>query len=263
MIWVWRGLAAIAGLLVVLGIGIAAATGPISSAPSLDPSAADASGSAASTPLTGPIPTGSAEPGVAAYVPPEDRPVAVFLGDSITRGGTVDTTWGGVTDLSWFYRLVDDTEGVVRYGGMVAENGMSSTWMAGQVYNALALSPDILIVHGGTNDVSGDVDPALVVGNLQTIKAAADAAGVPMAVCTIPPRSDPLADARAVAVNAAIAEWAAAEGVVLLDTGAPLRDPLGGWRSGYSYDGLHPTPEAAVLMSRAAAEVLRQIPLGV
>ena len=183
MIWVWRGLAAIAGLLVVLGIGIAAATGPISSAPSLE--TPSASGSAAPTPLTGPLPTGSAEPGVAAYVAPEDRPVAVFLGDSITRGGTVDTTWGGVTDLSWFYRLVDDTEGVVRYGGMVAENGMSSTWMAGQVYNALALSPDILIVHGGTNDVSGDVDPALVVGNLQTIKAAADAAGVPMAVCTM------------------------------------------------------------------------------
>lgn len=267
MIWVWRGLAALAALLVVVGIGVAAATGPTSSAPLLataataDPDPAP-SGDAASAQ---PLPTGSAQPSPAPteFVPVEERPVAVFLGDSITRGATLDTTWGDVTEWSWFYRLLDDTDGVVQYGGMVAENGMSTSWMAGQAYNALALGPDILIVHGGTNDVSGEVDPAFVIGNLQQIKDAADSVGVPMAVCTIPPRDDPAADARALAVNAAIRDWAAVEGVILLDTGEPLRDPLGGWRSGYTNDGLHPTPEAAVLMARAAAEALRQIPQGV
>jgi len=189
--------------------------------------------------------------------------MAVFLGDSITRGATIDTTWGGVTEWSWFYRLLDDTDGVVTYGGMVAENGMTTSWMADQVFNALALGPDLLVVHGGTNDVSGEVDPAYVIANLQRIKDAADAVGVPVAVCTIPPRDDPAADARAMAVNDAIRSWAAAEGVILLDTGDILRDPLGGWRSGYTNDGMHPTPEAAVLMARAAAEALRRIPLGV
>jgi len=196
-------------------------------------------------------------------IPMEERPVAVFLGDSITRGATVDTTWGSVTEWSWFYRLLDDTEGVVQYGGMVAENGMTTSWMAGQVYNAMAKGPDVLIVHGGTNDVSGEVDPAAVVANLQRIKDVADGYGVPMAVCTLPPRADPLADARAIAVSDAIRVWAEQQGVILLDTGEPLRDPLGGWREGYSADGLHPTPSAAVLMARAAAEALRQIPLGV
>lgn len=267
VIWVWRGLAALAALLVVVGIGVAAATGPTSSAPLLgdassappDPTASGLDASAQ------PLPTGSAQPSPAAtaFVPVEERPVAVFLGDSITRGATLDTTWGDVTEWSWFYRLLDDTDGVVQYGGMVAENGMTTGWMAGQAYNALALSPDILIVHGGTNDVSGEVDPASVIANLQQIKDAADSVGVPMAVCTIPPRDDPAADARALAVNAAIRSWAAAEDVILLDTAEPLRDPLGGWRSGYTNDGLHPTPEAAVLMARAAAEVLRGIPLGV
>ena len=270
VIWVWRGLAALAALLVVVGIGVAAATGPTSSAPLFaatstaepDPSASLGSGEVASPQ---PLPTGSAQPAPAPteFVPVDQRPVAVFLGDSITRGATLDTTWGEVTEWSWFYRLLDDTDGVVQYGGMVAENGMTTSWMAGQVYNALALSPDILIVHGCTNDVSGEVDPASVIDNLQQIKDAADAVGVPMAVCTIPPRDDPAADARAVAVNAAIRSWADAEGVILLDTGETLRDPFGGWRSGYTNDGLHPTPEAAVLMARAAAEALRGIPLGV
>lgn len=272
MIWAWRGLAAVAALLVLAGIGVAAATGPTATAPLISASQevdvpAESDPDAAASPSPQPLPTGSAapsaDPAVAAFIPIEERPVAVFLGDSITRGATVDTTWGDVTEWSWFYRLLDDTDGVVQYGGMVAENGMTTSWMAEQAYSALALGPDLLIVHGGTNDVSGEVLPEYVIGNLQRIKDAADAAGVPMAVCTIPPRDDPAADLRAVAVNAAIRTWASAEGVILLDTGETLRDPFGGWREGYTNDGLHPTPEAAVLMARAAAEALRRIPQGV
>lgn len=267
MTWVWRGLAACASLLVLVGVGVAAATGPTALAPRFDTAGVTTQDPSSAAPGALPLPTGEASAEAATVVtepiPVEERPVAVFLGDSITRGATVDTAWGGATEWSWFYRLLDDTEGVVRYGGMVAENGMTTSWMAGQAYNALALSPDILVVHGGTNDVSGEVDPAYVVANLQRIKDAADIYGVPMAVCTLPPRDDPMADARAIAVSDAIRAWAATEGVILLDTGSPLRDPVGGWRSGYSNDGLHPTPEAAVLMARAAAEALRQIPLGV
>jgi acyl-CoA thioesterase-1 len=265
MTWVWRGLAAAASVLVLIGVGVAAATGPTALAPRFD-----AAGGVSTPPpvvdeSARPLPTG--DPGAAPVatepIPLEQRPVAVFLGDSITRGATVDSVWGEVTEWSWFYRLLDDTDGTVRYGGMVAENGMTTSWMAGQAYNAMALNPDLLIVHGGTNDVSGEVDPAYVVANLQQIKDVADVYGVPMAVCTLPPRDDPMADARAVAVSDAIRLWAEQEGVILLDTGAPLRDPLGGWRDGYTNDGLHPTPAAAVLMARAAAVALRQIPLGV
>jgi acyl-CoA thioesterase I len=262
--WVWRGLAACAALLVLAGVSLAVTSGPTASAPVFAPASGDSAGElVAESPQ--PLPIGEVGDGAStsAFISIEERPVAVFLGDSITRGATLDTAWGGVTEWSWFYRLLDDTEGVVRYGGMVAENGRTTSWMAGQAYNALALGPDLLIVHGGTNDISGEVEPSYVIGNLQRIKDAADVMGVPMAVCTVPPRWDPAADARAVALNDALRVWAATEGVLLLDTAEPLRDPLGGWRSGYSADGLHPTPEAAVLMSRVAAEILRQIPPGV
>lgn len=269
--WVWRGLAAAAAMLVLFGVGVAVATGPITSAPRL-PLAADssmeASGVEDRAPQAQPLPTSATElpnslDDSPMYLPQEQRPLAVFLGDSITRGATVDSTWGDVTEWSWFYRLIDDSEGIVRYGGMVAENGVSTSWMADQVYQALALSPDVLVVHGGTNDISGEVDPQYVIGNLQRVKDAADSYGIPMAVCTIPPRWDPAADARAIALNAALEVWAEEEDVLLLDTAAPLRAPTGGWLPGYSADGLHPTPAAAVLMARAAAEGLRGIPGGV
>ena len=269
--WVWRGLAGLAAVLVVFGVGVAVATGPMTSAPRLsvamEPSV-EPDGLEDLAPQAQPLPTSETESTTSSddspmYLPPEQRPVAVFLGDSITRGATIDSTWGDVTEWSWFYRLIDDSEGVVRYGGMVAENGVSTGWMAGQVYQALALGPDVLVVHGGTNDISGEVDPQDVIGNLQRVKDAADSYGIPMAVCTVPPRWDPAADARAVALNAALRVWAEEEDVLLLDTAAPLRDPAGGWLSGYSADGLHPTPAAAVLMARAAAEGLRGIPGGV
>lgn len=255
--WLLRSLAVLGVLAVLLGIGVAVAYGPLATTPEVSAAVDEA-------PLTEADPgSGAVAPDAMGTLPLEQRPVAAFLGDSISRGMT-DPASGEVGEYSWFYGLVDDTVGVVRHGVTVAENGMSTAWMADQVSLALASSPDILIVHGGTNDVSGAVDPALVVANLERIRQAAVVSGVPMAVCTLPPRSEPEAEARAVAVNDALRAWAAASGVILLDTASALRDPVaGGWLPGYSTDGLHPTPEASLLMSAAAARTLRQIPLGV
>ena len=268
MDWAWRGLAALGALVVLLGVSVAVATGPTASGTTAAPatSAPVVAPSPSPTPTEGlpqPLPTGSTSLAPApSFVPVEERPVAVFLGDSITRGAT-DPALGVVDEYSWFYGLIDDTAGAVRWGGSVAEIGMTTSWMADQATEALSLSPDILIVHGGTNDISGEIDIPYVISNFQRIKDAADAYGIPLAVCTVPPRDDPDADARAIALNAALRVWAEQEDVILLDTAAPLRDPAGGWKDGYSADGLHPLPSAGLLMSQAAAEVLRRIPWGV
>ena len=270
--WSLRLLGAGAAFLVLLGISLAVATGPIASTsatpanptPSLAPAPTTQPSEPPASPSSRPLPTSSATSGSTSaptFVPVEERPVAVFLGDSITRGAT-DPSYGVVDEYSWFYGLIDDSVGAVRWGGTVAEIGMTTQWIADQAYDALALSPDILIVHGGTNDISGEIDMTYVISNFQRIKDAADAYGIALAVCTVPPRDDPAADARAVALNDALRLWAAQEGVILLDTAAPLRNPAGGWNYGYSADGLHPTPAAGLLMSQAAAETLRRVPLG-
>ena len=270
MVWLWRGLAAVGVLAVLLGVGVAVATGPVTAGSPL--ATAPTSDTAIEAPAPSgpePLPTGDgtgdltevlAEP--PAYIPVEERPRAVFLRDSITRGYTEPSS-GAVGPNSWFYGLLDDTTGVVRYGGTVAEVGMTIEWMASQAWNALALSPDILIVHGGTNNIDGEVDIPILISSFQRIKDAADVLGIPVAVCTLPPRDDPAADARVVALNDALRLWADEQGVILLDTGTPLRAPGGGWIYGYSGDGTHPTAEGALVMSEAAAITLRRIPLGV
>lgn len=266
MDWGLRSLAALGALLVLLGVSVAVATGPIASEPVTVAASASPSATVSPSP-TGPLPLpSSADVPLASpsptFIPVEERPVAVFLGDSITRGAT-DPALGVVDEFSWFYGLIDDSSGVVRWGGTVAEIGMTTAWMAEQADNALALSPDVLVVLGGTNDITGPVTPDDVIANLQVIKDKADAYGIRMAVGTVPPRDDPEVDARAIALNDALRLWAAEEGVILLDTARDLRDPLGGWKDGYSGDGVHPTPEAARLMSNAAADTLRGIPWGV
>lgn len=261
--WSWRVIAVLTVGLALIVIGIAMATGPAQ--PGL------AMGTSAQAAGTDPAPTTMAVPGLpneseadlSVYLPPEQRPLVAFLGDSITRGMT-DPATGVVGEHSWFYKLLDDTTGSVRLASVTAENGMSTAWMADQVWSAMYPTPQLLVVHGGTNDVSGEITPPVVTNNLERIRMAAASVGVPMAVCTLPPRAEADADARVLAVNAAIVAWASLHDVTVLDTGSVLRDPvLGGWLPGYTTDGLHPTPAGAALMSEAAAKTLRQIPLGV
>lgn len=269
--WLWRSLAAVGVLVVLLGIGVAVATGPVTAgSPLVTANASDTVAEPAPTPSgPQPLPTSDSTANVTevpvaedVYVPYEDRPSAVFLGDSITRGYTEPSS-GEVGPYSWFYGLVDDTTGVLRYGGTVADNGMTIEWMADQVWNALALSPDVLILHGGTNNIDGEIEIPYLISQYQRIKDAASMLGIPLAVCTLPPRDDPAADARVLALNDALRVWADQQGVILLDTGTPLRSQSGGWLPGFTTDGTHPTPEAVLVMSAAAAKALRGIPLGV
>lgn len=261
MAWVWRLLGAFAALVALLALSVAVTSGPIRTfageagtpSPAADAEATPAPVPSASVALED-IPLGP--------IPVDRRLRAVFLGDSITRGMTEPAS-GEVGDRSWFYGVVDDSTGVLAYVGTIAENGMTTDWMAAQAWNAVEMSPDIVVVHGGTNDVSGEVEPAAVVANLEEIRRVVTSVGMRLAVCTLPPRDEPDAEARAVAVNAAITAWAEANGVTLLDTAAPLRAPGGGWKQGMTEDGLHPTAEAVALMSEAANRVLRTIPLGV
>lgn len=272
MQWVWRGIGVVAAIVVLLGISVAVAYGPglpDDTVAAAVPVAATSAGPSPSATASGLAP--GAQPSMSINqgpvtspgpIPVEERPVAVFLGDSITKGMTEPAT-GEVGEWSWFYGLVDDSNGVLRYGGTVAEIGMTTSWMADQAELAVSSVPDLLVVHGGTNDVSGEITPNEILTNLDKIKAVADAAGVRMAVCTIPPRDEPDVNERVKAYNAALAVWAQSQGVIFLDTAAPLRDSMGDWLPDMSGDGVHPTAEAALLMSAAAAKTLRSIPLGV
>lgn len=236
---------AIAGLVVRAGASTAAvARGTAAAGPAAD----DGTGAGA-----------QAAPEVAAEAAVDDAirtPIrAVFLGDSITVGNS-DLANGVLSPQSWFYGLVDEETDPMVYAGGVAENGRNTGWMAEHVDEALALDPQLLVVLGGTNDIGAGLPAEETMANLRTIKAAADSAGVRMAVSTIPPLSDSDLGGRVDLVNATIRVFAAESGALLLDTTTVLSDGQGGWRPGLTTDGIHPNEEGARLMAEAAAASL-------
>lgn len=224
-----------------------ATPGPVASAPS--------AGAPASTlPLLIPMDDDLDVPPV---IPEAERARAVFVGDSITRG-TSDFTTGALGDWSWFYHLVMAPDAPVSFAGGVADNGMTTTWMASQVWQALSYQPDLLVVLGGTNDIDAGATPEQILGNLESMHQAALSASVQMAVATIPPSDLEGTDTKVRAYNEALRAWAQDRDVIFLDASAPLRGEEGlGWAAGLSRDGTHPTADAARLMSAAAATTLR------
>lgn len=262
--WLAAALAAVCVLAIVVPIVVSKTSGasPSASRASLAPSSANVSvmptGSAVPATLAPLIP-GNDELGTPSPIPVEERPKAVFVGDSITRGDS-EFASGYVGEMSWFYALVSAPDAPIAFAGGVADNGMLTSWMADHVWEALSLQPDMLVVLGGTNDISSGVSTQESLGNLQRIVDAAHQAGVKVAVSTIPPSDQEGLDQRARDYDAALVAWADSAGVIILDTAAPLRGAEGrGWGDGLTRDGTHPSAAGAVLMSQAAATTLRYL----
>lgn len=239
----------------LLGNRLSAAASPPPPPPPPPPAAAATPSATGELPLL--LPPAEDPLDTPPVIPVEERARAVFLGDSITRG-TSDFASGALGDWSWFYHLVMAPDAPVAFAGGIAENGMLTQWMAGEVWQALSYQPDLLVVLGGTNDIDASLRPEQIIANLQVIRDATAGAGVAMAVCSIPPSDDARKDVRIREYNDALRAWADIHDVVYLDTAAPLRGSEGmGWAPMLTNDGVHPTAEGARLMSQAAATTLR------
>lgn len=238
-----------------IGNRVSAAAAPPLPAPPAGPIAAPTPSASAELPLL--VPPAEDPLDSPPVIPAEERARAVFLGDSITRG-TSDFASGALGDWSWFYHLVMAPDAPVTFAGGIAENGMLTSWMASEVWQALSYQPDLIVVLGGTNDIDSSLTPEQIIANLQVIRDAAASAGVAVAVCSIPPSPDVRKDVRIREYNDALRAWADTHDAVFLDTAAPLRGSEGiGWAPNLTNDGVHPTAEGARLMSQAAATTLR------
>ena len=169
----------------------------------------------------------------------------VFFGNSITElwqaadpslftGGTVDRGISGQTS----------GQGLVRFYADV-----------------VALHPKVVHILVGTNDIAGNNGPnrpedfknnisAMVdiakANHIQVILASITPAGV------IPWRSEINASARIVELNAWIAAYAKARGLVYVDYHRALAGPDGAMKPGFSRDGVHPLRSGYALMTPLA-----------
>ena len=202
----------------------------------------------------------------------------MHLGLSMSLGSAALNTGAGVFPLDSRLAIAGDsipTQALVRqqvitqslgryylplgFGKSVA--GWTAAQTAADVANVTALSPDVVWLHVGTNDLAGTADtPATIFGNIETCVNAYLAVGARVIVDCVMPRGAPNAltserEADRLTLNTLIRGLASYQVVVLdlEDEFDPATD---------SYDGLHPNGIGGVILGGAVARQLNRWSLG-
>jgi lysophospholipase L1-like esterase len=163
------------------------------------------------------------------------RPVAVFMGDSITEGWIE-------ADPTFFA-----ANGYVDRG----ISGQSSSQMVVRfAHDVLALKPRAVHIMAGTNDIGGATGPITedeFVGNIRAMLVLARANGIAVVLAAIPPMSRllprPAFDTRPVVprLNGRLKALAEEHGATWVDYFTPLAASDGSFDARYANDGVHPT----------------------
>jgi acyl-CoA thioesterase I len=137
--------------------------------------------------------------------------------------------------------------------------------------DVVALSPRVVVILGGTNDIAGNTGPSsieMIEDNLASMAEIAHANNIRVVLASVLPAADypwrrGLDPApKIVALNSWIKDYAARTGAVYLDLHTPMADGHGGMKPELSRDGVHPNAAGFALMSplaeRAIAEALRR-----
>ncbi len=188
------------------------------------------------------------------YVGPSAQPVdVVFMGDSITD--------------SWQQPRFNFFPGK-RYVDRGISGQTTPQMLLRLRPDVLALSPKVVVILAGTNDIAGNTGPMTdeeIEGNLASMSELAAAHGVKVVLSSITPVSQyhvaspsatpqttqrPMARIRA--INAWIKNYAAAHGHVYLDYFSAMTDADGLLRAELSTDDLHPNAAGYAVMAPLA-----------
>lgn len=188
----------------------------------------------------------------AELVKASERPVAVFMGDSITEGWVE-------ADPQFFSanRYVD--RGV---------SGQSSSQMLARFYpDVVALKPAVVHIVAGTNDIGGATGPITADEYIFNVTAMIDLAqvnGIKVVLGAIPPMSRllprPDFNLRPIVrdLNGRLEALAKAKGVIFVDYYAPLAADDGAFDTAYANDGVHPTRAGYKVMEPLAKQAIDQ-----
>jgi lysophospholipase L1-like esterase len=171
-------------------------------------------------------------------------PAAVDLavvGDSISEADSRDFSAGLLGPGSWVSHAVGDG---VRFAGGWAVSGALTTQMA---RGARPVAADVLVVLAGTNDVASGLPFESCAANLRSVVATV---GAPRVVVSAIPPID-VVPALATDFNERLRALAAEAGWEFLDAMVGIRDGDGRFAPRMSFDGVHPTVEAAQVIGAA------------
>ena len=196
-----------------------------------------------------------------------EPPLVATLGDSITAGAP---RWSPnlvfrqlirgrpTRESQWQYWAERATDGAFRFRNCGVEGDRTDEIELR--LDECADGAEVLVVQGGTNDLTQGHAPAVAAANLREVIRRAKDAGLRTLVATVPP------------INAGYPRWAPAvtrlneliraiarrEGVPVIDFFELLEDPgrPGRMRARWTADGVHPTVAGYARLGRAAAREL-------
>ena len=158
----------------------------------------------------------------------EVRPVAVFIGDSITEGWDVAAA---------FHEFSVTNAGI---------SGQTTAQMSARFKTSvLDAKPAIVVIEGCWNDIH-KIENADQ-GHVYTMAAQAKAAGARVLLLRMTPTTERLADIAA--WNRGLEQVAASAGVELVDTFTPMADGGGSVRPGLLLDRVHPNVSGYAVMT--------------
>jgi len=193
------------------------------------------------------------------------------FGDSISTAQDVSAGGAGYGG-AWPQMVCALTDQRLNFRGNAGVAGNTSAQILARINDALALSPSIVSVLAGTNNITasgsdGSVAFAAFKSDIRAICSSLRASGIRVILCTIPPRGGAMHTALRLTTtlkwNAWLREYArnGAEfpddrgGFELIDFFSLLVDPLTGqYLAAYdSGDGLHPSQTAHIAMAQLMA----------
>jgi lysophospholipase L1-like esterase len=179
------------------------------------------------------------------------RPYATaLLGDSyfISYGG-----WFGVANAQAASRLLPTLNAGV--------GGEQTSQMLARISTVLAARPQVVVLHGGINDVAATRSASAIQADITSIITAVLATGARVIVCTVPPSTS--MDAGELTTLAAVNTWIKAittSGVYVADTGNALTTGDGVTRDAAKYvDGAHPNLTGRQAMADVLDDVIATV----
>jgi len=183
-----------------------------------------------------------------------------FCGDSITRGSN-STNAAVYSFIAVIFKLIGYLVSSKSINAGVA--GDRSDQLLARMDSIIALGARVLSVMIGTNDAAQNVPLATYQANIIAIKAKADAAGIPIIFCLIPPRGAAAPAGSKDTINKYnlwLRFWCAQNGIPLADTFSVLVDKTtGSMDAAYDSDSTHPNNAGHQQIARAIADVLVKV----
>jgi acyl-CoA thioesterase I len=173
------------------------------------------------------------------------HPRVVFIGDSITEGWKLETSFPGKPYVN---------RGI---GGQT-----SSQILLRFRQDAIDLHPRVVVILAGTNDIAGNTGPttlAQVEGNLESMAQLARANHIAVVLCSVLPSvsywwhphlGNPAP--RIAELNKWLQAYAAKEHYPYVNYYAAMKDATGGLPHALSADGVHPLPPGYAVMAPLA-----------